>query len=671
VLYLFQSGADGVQPEDSLVFDSAGNLYGTTVGGGTGRYGTVFKLTPSSGGVWTESSLYSFTGSTDGGTPYASLVFDAAGNLYGTASSGGALNNGVVFELTPTQGTWTEKILYDFAGGTDGSSPESPLIFDSAGKLYGTTRNGGTSGCGAVFELQPNGNSIWSESLLYSFASTGADGCNPKSGLTFDGAGNLYGTTFFGALGCGMVFQLAPASGGQWIEKILYNFASGYYVGNPYGGLIFQGGSLFGTSGYGGPSHLGNVFKLSQSARGSWAESTIYWFPEGDGTAPQAGLVADSTGNFYGTTAMGGRYQQGAVFKLSPSSDGEWTESLIYSLKGAPDGASPYGGLTFDNAGNLYGTTSGGGTGSLALGTVFELTPSTSGEWTETVLYSFTGGADGQYPFVGVVLSHGSLLGTTSGGGNSSGCYPANGCGVVFELTPSSGGKWTESIIHTFAGARDGANPGYGLLSPDISGNLYGSTIYTGCDACLDVFPTVFELSPNGTGGWTFNTVYAFTDFELPVGGFVFDSLGNMYGTTNAGAYRAFPTGSVFVLTHSGGTWSKATLHGFSLGSDGGYPFGGVTFDAAGNLYGTTSEGGNNATCVIVGLGCGVVYKLSPGSGHSWNFRVLHSFNGSPSDGADPHAGVTIDSAGNVYGTTWIGGADGLGGDGTVFEVTP
>jgi uncharacterized repeat protein (TIGR03803 family) len=681
VLYSFQGTNDGVQPTAALIFDSAGNLYGTTVSGGRTPYsrGTIFKLSPSSGGAWTESILYSFTGLSDGSMPVAPLIFDASGNLYGTTGYGGTSSNGVVFEFTPNaQGTWSESVLYNFAGGTDGSTPGSPLIFDSAGNLYGTTYRGGgfTGGAGTVFELKPNGNGAWTESILYRFGITNSDGLYP-SGVIFDDAGNLYGTTSAGGntgcynTGCGVAFRLSPNSGGQWTESILHTFTGGADGGNPYAGVIFDhAGNFYGTTAYGGLANLGAVFKLSQRTGGSFTEKTLYWFPGTGGWFPAGNLIADGAGNFYGTAERGGLYQNGAVFKLSPNSHGGWTSSLIYNFKGVPDGSGPVGSLVFDTAGNLYGASGGGGTGVcgafVGCGTVFKLSPG-SGQWTETVLHSFTGGADGTFPYAGVTFSGGNLFGTTYlGGGNGSGCKYL-GCGVIYEMSPASGG-WKETIAYTFTGGLDdGGMPEYAALTADAAGNLYGTTTYTGCDGCAYPYPTVFELSPNGTGGWSLNTLYVFLDYGFPLGSLVLDSAGNIFGTTYSGVYGSvLPAGSVFELTKSGGTWSRNTLYGFTGGSDGKYPIAGVTFDPAGSLYGTTSEGGNSVCGAS--LGCGVVYKLVPGSGGSWSFSVLHTFDGSPGDGGGPEGGVTIDSLGNLYGTTVGGGSIGYG---TVYEVTP
>lgn len=385
-----------------------------------------------------------------------------------------------------------------------------------------------------------------------------------------------------------------------------------------------------------------------------------------DGESPSGGLVRDSAGNFYGTTSGGTQYKNGAVFKLSPNSGGGWTTTLIYKFKGPPDGAGPSGSLAFDTAGNLYGTTGGGGSETRVChryggcGTAFKLTPVGGGEWKETVLHSFTGNTDGMFPYAGLTFTRGNLLGTTFTGGSANGCFYF-GCGTVFELTPSSGGQWKERVIYAFTGGSDGGEPWYGPLTTDASGNLYGTTTYTGCDGCSGYYPTVFKLSPNGHA-WTFSTLYTFTDYGLSLGNVVFDSSGNLYGTTQGNVYGTFNNGTVFELIESGGIWTRNILYNFSGGTDGRDPYTGVTFDAAGNFYGTTYYAGNSFYC------CGVVYKMAPGSGGSWNFSVVHTFNGSPGDGASPDASMVVDSAGNLYGTTQGGGTYGYG---TVYELMP
>src|ERR1019366_4407129 len=199
VLHNFNNdGTDGVNPQADLIFDAAGNLYGTTSQGGTSDAGTAFELTPAAGGTWTEKVLWSFGTGMDGANPLAGLIFDGAGNLYGTTYNGGTSNSGTVFELTPAAGgTWTEKVLYGFDGGANGGDPSAGLIFDAAGNLYGTTSFGGPYNHGTVFELMPAGGGSWTEQVLHNFGS-GTDGISPLAGLIFDGAGNLYGTTYHG-----------------------------------------------------------------------------------------------------------------------------------------------------------------------------------------------------------------------------------------------------------------------------------------------------------------------------------------------------------------------------------------------------------------------------------------------------------------------------------------
>ena len=213
-----------------LIFDQKGNLYGATVGGGAGGNGTVYKLTPKADGSWTESILYNFTGGTDGVVPYASLIFDEKGNLYGTTTLGGAGGNGTVYRLTPkADGSWTESILYNFTGFTDGGNPYASLVFDQKGNLYGATAGGGAGGSGTVYKLTPKADGSWTESVLYSFLG-GEDGADPIARLIMDPAGNLYGTTIYGggrgdcsAGECGVVFELMPNADGTWSESVLHS----------------------------------------------------------------------------------------------------------------------------------------------------------------------------------------------------------------------------------------------------------------------------------------------------------------------------------------------------------------------------------------------------------------------------------------------------------------
>jgi len=246
VLYNFPCGASGCEPGSNLIFDAAGNLYGTSPYGGAFSYGVVFELSPQAGGGWTEQVLHSFnTGIHDGNEPQGGLIFDAAGNLYGTTPKGGEHAGGIVFELTPASGGgWTEYVLHNFGAGTDWSEPYSALIMDAAGNLYGTTNMGGAHGDGTAFELSPVTGGGWTEKILHSFSGT-TDGSRPYAGLTFDAAGNLYGTaTNGGAYNGGTVFELTPQSGGQWAGKVLHAFgevnANGVSTYEPYGGVTFD-----------------------------------------------------------------------------------------------------------------------------------------------------------------------------------------------------------------------------------------------------------------------------------------------------------------------------------------------------------------------------------------------------------------------------------------------
>jgi len=365
-----------------------------------------------------------------------------------------------------------------------------------------------------------------------------------------------------------------------------------------------------------------------------------------------AGVTLDSAGNLYGATSGGGVYGQGTVFELTRGSDGKWTEQVLHDFAGGNDGASPYAGPVFDEAGDLYGTTRyGGGSGN---GTAFELTPGSNGQWTELVLYQFTGGADGSQPWSGLVLdSSGNLYGTTSAGGNPTDCAYSS-CGVVFELSPSANGGWTEKVLHAFNG-KDGGSPLASLVF-DHRGNLYGTTewdsVYLG--------GTVFELAHDSNGGWTEHVLHRFSrrnDGGNSEAGLIVTAAGHLYGTTLWGGN--FGYGVVFELTHApNGRWIEHVLHDFTGGADGANPLAGVILDGVGNLYGTASEsvGGN-----------GTVFELTPDAKGKWTERVLHQFD-IGRGGGNPNAGLIFDAEDNLYGTT---SDDHSHRAGTVFEIAP
>ena len=367
---------DAINPEMDLVRDAKGNLYGTSGGGTNSGAGTVFQLTPTADHGWTEEVLYNFGATvTDGSGPYASLILDAKGNLYGTTLYGGTngslKGDGTAFELTPTAGGgWTEKVLFNFgATGTDGTYPQTDLIFDAQGNLYGTTNKGGTNGDGTAFELTPGTDGGWTEKVLYNFGATGTDGINPTASLVFDANGNLYSTTYKGGLhNAGAAFELTPGTNGAWTEKVIYDFGATATDGQtPFARLIFDAAkvNLYGMTEYGGANDIGTAFELTPATDGEWTEKVLHDFGASrvDGGWPLAGLLLDAQGNFYGTTALGGTNDQGTVFELTPGENGDWTETILhnFNFQNGVDGISPYGGLISDGAGNLYGTTEIGG----------------------------------------------------------------------------------------------------------------------------------------------------------------------------------------------------------------------------------------------------------------------------------------------------------------------
>jgi uncharacterized repeat protein (TIGR03803 family) len=368
VIYSFGGGTDGEYIDSDLVMDSGGNIYGTSVQGGDFGGGTVFELTPS-GDSWIHTVLYSFTGGVDGGEPYKGVTLDAAGNLYGTAVTGGMGLGceggcGVVYKLTKSGKSWVQSVIYNFNGGDDGSGPGSGVTFDKTGTLYGMTPTGGAYGLGVIYQLEPYLNGKWKFSVLHAFTG-GADGASGSAGrLILDKEGNLYGVaTTGGANGQGVVFRLTRSASGHSLLQTLYAFKGQPDAGFPYGGLTFDTlGNLYGTTYYDGKNNLGAVYELTNSS-GSWSEKVLYSFEGGsDGSNSISNLVFDRVGDLYGTTSEGGAgCSCGVIFKLAAGGKGNWTESVVYRFQGAPDGGFAYNGMVGDTAGNFYGTTVHGG----------------------------------------------------------------------------------------------------------------------------------------------------------------------------------------------------------------------------------------------------------------------------------------------------------------------
>lgn len=398
------------------------------------------------GSAWgsSEKVLYAFQGGSDAAGPNGILTFKGT-NIYSTTYSGaggcpGNSGCGAVYELTHSKKGWTESLIYIFTGGSDGFGGDTGVIFDKLGNLYGATAQGGNpgcyqgAGCGAVFELSPSGSS-WTEKTLYTF--NDGDAGQVESPLQFDTSGNLYATGRWGhnsgcpnGYGCGGVLELSLVSG-SWVANTLYDFTGGTDGGNPQTFKVLHGGGVYGVATHGGAfGDYGVVFELKHSKKTGWSESVLYSFSGSDGQYPEGGVVFDTSGNLYGTTRAGGAHGYGAVFELTPSGGGGWTETVLYSFTGGSDGAYPDSGVILDKSGNIYGCASGTTPvgGFYDYGSVFELQKSGS-SYTERTLYTFTGGSDGGEPEAPLVLKGGNLYGTTYVGG-------AYGAGVVFEIIP-------------------------------------------------------------------------------------------------------------------------------------------------------------------------------------------------------------------------------------------
>ena len=403
-------------------------------------FGALILVAATSIACAQEKVLFSFTYA-EGELPTTGLYMDAKGDLFGTAQKGGPHGQGDVFELEhEPNGSRTFKIIHAFGspmpGTVDGVQPESGLIADAKGNLYGTTYAGGKHGGGTVFELSEK-NGTWSEKILYSFGASATDGIEPKGGLVRDAAGHLYGTAYFGGkyVVGGTVFELIPKATGEWTEKILHNFGLGPDGFEPIGNLARDAkGNLYGTTESSGDNGSGSVFELSP-AGGSWKETILYPFgvlPTGPRT-PMAGVILDGKGNLYGTSYFGSASTmypgRGTVFELMPTTVAPWNEKILHSFTlAATDGANPASNLIFDNKGNLYGTTTNGGPNK-GDGTVFEFSPAAGGKWTFKQLCSFGHNAtNGRAPYGGVVRdAAGNLYGTTFVGGEDN-------YGTIFEI---------------------------------------------------------------------------------------------------------------------------------------------------------------------------------------------------------------------------------------------
>ncbi len=666
---------EGAEPNSAPVFDAAHNLYGTTSRGGERYSGSVYRL--DSEGRYTV--LYKFAPASGGSAPMGALA-DASGTIYGAVSGGGTYNLGYLYKLDPS-GNLT--VFHDFGDLPDGADPNSPLVRDAAGNLYGTTSEGGvssycTAGCGTIFKVDLAGY----ETVLYRFPGY-SSGFVPL-GVTRDAVGNFYGVTEYGgANGVGVLFKIDPAGN----ETVLHSFTGDGDGRQPNGGLLVSESGVYGTTVYGGRNNFGVVFRFDTANH----FSVIYDFKGGNDAAyPFSGLVADAAGNMYGATSgggngpcsggcgavykiepngyetvlhgfdltdgwgavgigpdaagdlygateIGGAYDGGTVFKLDPAGN----EKLLFSFSNGEFGFYPSGGVILDGGGRLYGATGGGGIGDW--GVVYS--DSVGGDY--DVLYAFQGQADGGDPSSLIADRAGNLYGAAYAGGNSDN-------GVIFRIDPLG----TEKVLYRFAGSGDGAKPSESLAM-DAAGNLFGVTAAGGVSGpCVqNSCGVVFQLRPDGTE----TVLHNFTggaDGGDPSSAPVLDAQGNLYGTAFEGG--AFNQGLIYKIDTAG---NYTTVYDFQGGAKGANPSGTFVRDAAGNFYGP-ADGGDISEACPRPYGCGILYKLDT----SGNLTVLHTFTGG-TDGATPMS-VVFDSAGNLYGNAYGGGlVDGTSGSGVVFKL--
>jgi uncharacterized repeat protein (TIGR03803 family) len=615
----------GGEPFARIIQGRDGALYGTTTLGGGSVQGTVFKLNKDGSGF---NILHNFTAKRgEGATPYAELVEGRDGAFYGTTRNGGNGTNGIIFKLNK-DGTGYQ-VLHNFAAtGEGGANPSAALIEGKDGLLYGTAHLGGSSNLGTIFGLNKDGTGF---RILHTFASIAKDGVQPTSPVLEASDGALYGTTYFGgATNKGTIFKLNRDGSGY---RILFNFTGTNGVGaSPYAGLIEgSDSSLYGTTVEGGASQLGTLFKMSRDGSGFRILHTFTGGP-GDGAQPFGNVVEGVDGTLYGATAFGGATDQGAVFRINKDGTGY---RMISSFAANWDGMNPYAGLSRGTDGSLYGMTQFGG--NRDFGTVFELSEAAT---KHRVLHHFANGGDGAAPYSPLLeASDGSFFGTSWDGGSTN-------LGAVFRISRDGSGY---RVVHSFGAGVDGRSP-YGALFQASDGAIYGTTV-AGGPARLG---TVFRLSQDALG---YRVLYNFTnvldDATQPYGGVIEGTDGALYGTATYGGTAN--QGAVFKLNKDGTGYR--VLYRFAGGTDGRNPYVTMARGTDGALYGTTTYGGT--------ADFGTVFRLNPDGSA---YRILHQFTGTAkdNDGNYPFAGLIEGGDGGLYGVTVLGGATNLG---TVFRL--
>lgn len=607
-IHHFTGGSDGAAPFGGLLEGSDGALYGTTSAGALG-HGTVFRLSDEFG--MTElMSLHTFTGGTDGATPYGGLLLADDGVMYGTTSAGGA-GYGTVFRLAG----WSLTPLHSF-NGSEGWFPIGTLAQAADGSIYGTTQVGGAIGGGTIFKLAAG-----AVTTVHNFG--GASGGGRPSGALFIAAdGSLYGTTAAGNTGHGTIFR-RDSSG---TVTTLHSFDGGVNGGSPFAGLIrATDGFFYGVAERGGTgTGVGNGTLFRYDTSGGL--TTLHRFVGADGIGPLTELVEGADGRLYGTTFTGtGAAVGGTVFGYDVASG---TLTTLFAFAGGTTGAAPRGPVTAAPDGTLYGATTKGG--AFGKGTIYAV----GGSGTLSTVYDFTGGSDGADPWSGLSRgADGSYYGTTAQGGN--------GYGTIFRIDASG----TLTTLHRFS-RTDGWYPiGTLLLASD--GNFYGTTEVGGA---AGESGTIFRITPAGVFT-LLQSLGGAGKGGRPRGSLIQASDGHIYGTTAAGNIGH---GTVFRLTLAG---AMTTIHTFTGLANGSAPFAGLTDGGDGYLYGVTAREGGTS-----GGGSGTIFRIDTAG----TLTTLYRFTGG-ADGGSPHGGMVKARDGRFYGTTMTGGT----GAGTVFAIDP
>ena len=616
VWLLSACGGGGRSDPAPSMYSIGGTLSGLASGGSL-----VLQDNDGANSTVSANGAFKFSTQVANGTAYAVTVLTQATAQSCTVTSGsGTVSGASVTSIRVACGPATESVIHAF-GATPAALARGPMIQGSDGNVYGTTASEGMSGSGTVFKITSAG--VYT--VLYSFAGGTADGNDPTA-LIQGSDGDLYGTTGAGGTSNnGTVFKITPAG----VETVLYSFAGGTDGALPTILINGSDGNFYGTTVAGGASNRGTVFKITSAG----LETVLHSFGSyADGLGPTS-LIQGSDGNFYGTMAAGGAgafcstVGCGTVLKITPAG----VETVLYSFNGSTDGASPTA-LVQGKDGDFYGTTGVGGTSSK--GTVFKITPA----GVETVLHTFAGLTDGAAPSGLIQGSDGNFYGISLQGGEGTSCLIVN-CGTVFLITPAG----AETLFYSFpGGTAGGAIPTTLIQGSD--GNFYGRTVAGGTNNG----GTVFQITAAGAETVLYSFAAGTTDGDGP-GTLIQGSDGNFYGTTGGGTAGI---GTVFKVTPAG---AETVLYSFAVGNtDGAYPT--VLIQGSdGNFYGITSQGGPSSN--------GTVFKVTPAGAET----VLHSFAGGTTDGADPTA-LIQGSDGNFYGTTVAGGASNVG---TVFKVTP